>query len=86
MGGDGLFNEILCGAVIREQADCGKDIADIDIPALVTPRLKLGMIPAGSANSVVSSVQGNADPVTAALHIAIGQLYPKGVAMLTVFD
>ena len=64
---------MLCGAVIREQIDSGKDIADIDVDALVTPRLKLGIIPAGSSNSVVQSAQGSADVVTAALHIALGE-------------
>uniref|UniRef100_A0A914WBR0 DAGKc domain-containing protein n=1 Tax=Plectus sambesii TaxID=2011161 RepID=A0A914WBR0_9BILA len=82
VGGDGTFNEVLCGAVIREQIDSGKDIADIDVDALVTPRLKLGIIPAGSSNSVVQSAQGSADVVTAALHIALGD--DCGVDICTV--
>lgn len=41
--------------------------------SLVTPRIRLGIIGAGSANSIVSSVHGVDDCPTAAIHIAIGE-------------
>ncbi|KAH7727698.1 Ceramide kinase [Aphelenchoides avenae] len=72
VGGDGLFNEILCAAVIRTQAEHKKDITDVQVDSLVTPRIRFGIIGAGSANSIVSSVHGVDDCPTAAVHIAIG--------------
>lgn len=39
---------------------------------LTTPRVRFGIIGAGSANSIVSSVHGINDCPTAAIHIAIG--------------
>ncbi|KAK0400721.1 hypothetical protein QR680_015418 [Steinernema hermaphroditum] len=72
VGGDGLFNEILCAAVKRAQLDVEKDIADGDISSLETPPMRFGIIAAGSANSIVSSIHGIDDGPTAAIHIAIG--------------
>ena len=72
VGGDGLFNEILSSAIIRTQEENRKDIADPNIDSLVTPRVRFGIIGAGSANSIVSSVHGVDDCPTAAIHIAIG--------------
>lgn len=72
VGGDGLFNECLCSIVIRIQIENEKDIRDINIAALAKPALRFGIIGAGSANSIVSSVHGVDDCPTAAVHIAIG--------------
>lgn len=44
----------------------------MNVDELVTPRLRFGIIGAGSANSIVSSVHGVDDCPTAALHIALG--------------
>ncbi|KAI6192748.1 Ceramide kinase [Aphelenchoides besseyi] len=66
VGGDGLFNEVLCSVILS------KDIADVHIDNLATPKLRFGIIGAGSANSIVSSVHGVDDCPTAALHIAVG--------------
>ncbi|KAI6178791.1 Ceramide kinase 1 [Aphelenchoides besseyi] len=72
VGGDGLFNEVLCSVILRTQIDENKDIADVHIDNLATPKLRFGIIGAGSANSIVSSVHGVDDCPTAALHIAVG--------------
>uniref|UniRef100_A0A0N4ZU84 DAGKc domain-containing protein n=1 Tax=Parastrongyloides trichosuri TaxID=131310 RepID=A0A0N4ZU84_PARTI len=72
VGGDGLFNEVLCSTIIRAQNESGKNIADIDVDCLTTPRMRFGIIGAGSANSIVSTVHGIDDVSTAAIHIAIG--------------
>uniref|UniRef100_A0A915EK75 DAGKc domain-containing protein n=1 Tax=Ditylenchus dipsaci TaxID=166011 RepID=A0A915EK75_9BILA len=72
VGGDGLFNEVLSSAVVRTQEENSKDIADVNVDSLATPRMRFGIIGAGSANSIVSSVHGVDDPTTAAIHIAIG--------------
>lgn len=80
VGGDGLFNEVLCSSVIRTQAEHSKDITDIDIDSLATPRVRFGIIGAGSANSIVSTVHGTDDCSTAAIHIAIGSKCAVDVA------
>ena len=72
VGGDGLFNECLCSLVIRIQQENDKDIRDINVDSLVRPPIRFGIIGAGSANSIVSSVHGVDDCPTAAIHIAIG--------------
>lgn len=58
--------------IFRAQEEAGKDISDVDIDILKTPRMRFGIIGAGSANSIVSSVHGTDDCPTAAIHIAIG--------------
>ncbi|KAK0425910.1 hypothetical protein QR680_009452 [Steinernema hermaphroditum] len=80
VGGDGLFNEVLCSGVKRAQLEAGKDITDINISSLATPRMRFGIIGAGSANSIVSSVHGIDDCPTAAIHIAIGSQCSVDVA------
>ena len=72
VGGDGLFNEVLYASIIRTQVAEGKNYNNAEIPALNTPRVRFGIIGAGSANSIVSSVHGVNDCPTAAIHIAIG--------------
>ncbi|KAM3721593.1 Ceramide kinase [Dirofilaria immitis] len=72
VGGDGLFNECLSAIVCRTQEEVGKDISDVNIDVLTTPRMRFGIIGAGSANSIVSSVHGTDDCPTAAIHIALG--------------
>ncbi|TKR92904.1 hypothetical protein L596_007470 [Steinernema carpocapsae] len=80
VGGDGLFNEVLCSGVKRAQIEANKDIADINISSLATPPMRFGIIGAGSANSIVSSVHGIDDCPTAAIHIAIGSQCSVDVA------
>ncbi|KAI1709077.1 diacylglycerol kinase catalytic domain-containing protein [Ditylenchus destructor] len=75
VGGDGLFNEVLSSAV---------DIADLNVDHLVTPRVRFGIIGAGSANSIVSSIHGVDDTATAGIHIVIGS--KCGVDVCTVHE
>ncbi|KAL7077402.1 hypothetical protein ACQ4LE_003244 [Meloidogyne hapla] len=72
VGGDGLFNEVLSSAIIRTQLQSGKNYNNEQVDMLTTPRVRFGIIGAGSANSIVSSVHGVNDCPTAAIHIAIG--------------
>ncbi|XGW22615.1 hypothetical protein V3C99_005103 [Haemonchus contortus] len=72
VGGDGLFNELLSGALLHTQKDAGTDIDHPDTEHLQTPHFRFGIIGAGSANSIVSTVHETADYATAAVHIAIG--------------
>ncbi|KAK5983046.1 Ceramide kinase 1 [Trichostrongylus colubriformis] len=72
VGGDGLFNELLSGGLLRTQRDAGLNIDDPSTEHLQTPHLRFGIIGAGSANSIVSTVHETTDYATAAVHIAIG--------------
>lgn len=53
----------------------GKDINSPTAPRLSTPSFRFGIIGAGSANSIVSTVHETDDWATAAVHIAIGKLF-----------
>ncbi|VDN27241.1 unnamed protein product, partial [Cylicostephanus goldi] len=75
VGGDGLFNELLSGALLRTQLEAGMNIDDPATEQLQTPHIRFGIIGAGSANSIVSTVHETSDFATAAVHIAIGLLY-----------
>ncbi|VDN33836.1 unnamed protein product [Cylicostephanus goldi] len=73
VGGDGLFNELLSGALLRTQLEAGMNIDDPATEQLQTPHIRFGIIGAGSANSIVSTVHETSDFATAAVHIAIGE-------------
>lgn len=66
VGGDGIVNEVLNGLLIRENQR-----EAISIP--------LGIIPAGSDNSLVWTVLGVSDPVSAAIAIVKGGLVATDV-------
>ncbi|CAH1784406.1 unnamed protein product [Owenia fusiformis] len=71
VGGDGMFSEILHGLLLRTLKDSGIHTLGPSIP-LIQPQLRIGIIPAGSTNTVVHSTTGADDPVTSALHIILG--------------
>ncbi|KAI4358077.1 hypothetical protein L6164_001980 [Bauhinia variegata] len=66
VGGDGIINEVLNGLLTRDNQKEG-----ISIP--------IGIIPAGSDNSLVWTVLGVRDPVSAAMAIVKGGLTPTDV-------
>ena len=72
MGGDGLFNEVLNGTLLQSQYNAGVNIKRSRfIP--VQPFIRLGMIPAGTTDSVVHSTMGYDNPVAAAAQIILGE-------------
>lgn len=72
VGGDGLFNEILNGILLQSQYSAGVNIKRARfIP--VQPFIRLGMIPAGTTDSVVHSSMGYSNPVAAAAQIILGK-------------
>ncbi|KAF8367365.1 cerk-1, partial [Pristionchus pacificus] len=71
VGGDGLFNECLSGAINRTQTEVSVDVDDRR-SILKSPRIPFGIIGAGSANSIVMTVHDTDDYATSAVHIAIG--------------
>ncbi|KAJ8446359.1 hypothetical protein Cgig2_019252 [Carnegiea gigantea] len=66
VGGDGIVNEVLNGLMIRDNQK-----EAISIP--------IGIIPAGSDNSLVWTVLGVRDPISAAMSIVKGGLTPTDV-------
>ncbi|CAD6184667.1 unnamed protein product [Caenorhabditis auriculariae] len=62
----------LDGLVSDSKKDTGRDIDDPNTAHLATPHLRFGIIGAGSANSIVSTVHETNDYATSAVHIAIG--------------
>ncbi|KAL5963033.1 Ceramide kinase [Taenia solium] len=76
VGGDGLFSELLHGLLYRTRTDAKLPLYKQHKPFSleVTPRLRIGLIPAGSTNTVVRSIHGTEDVETAAIHIALGAI------------
>ncbi|KAL8566237.1 hypothetical protein ACOMHN_046738 [Nucella lapillus] len=70
VGGDGTFSEVLNGVLNRCQKDERIEQAFRHQP--IQPRLRIGVIPAGSTDTVVCSTTGTNDPVTSALQIILG--------------
>ena len=64
-----MFNAL----VARTARDNKVDINDRTATNLPKPDIRVGLIPAGSTDSVAMCLHGNSDPVTAALHIVLGQ-------------
>ena len=56
VGGDGLVNEVMEALHVRGHAS----------------HIPLGIVPAGSTDATAMSIMGTNDPVTAAIHIALG--------------
>ena len=57
IGGDGIFNEVLNGLMFR---------------ADYTPTFRVGLIPAGSTNTIAFSTMGTTDVITCAMNIIFG--------------
>lgn len=71
VGGDGMFNELLNGLLIRTQHDLGVDPNNPNA-MLLQPKIRIGVIPGGSTDAVAFTTSGTNDPVTATLHIILG--------------
>lgn len=72
VGGDGMFAELCHGLLLRTAQD---EQLNIDNPHvnIVRPKLRIGIIPAGSTDAVVFGTTGLNDPVTSALQIIVGE-------------
>ncbi|XP_054281444.1 ceramide kinase [Macrosteles quadrilineatus] len=72
VGGDGTFSELMNGLISRTARDNG---IDPDNPScdLIKPRLRLGVIPGGSTDTVAYCIHGTTDIQTAVIHIIIGK-------------
>lgn len=72
VGGDGMFAELCHGVLLRTARD---EQLNIDNPHVnvIRPKLRIGIIPAGSTDAVVYGTTGLNDPVTSALQIIVGE-------------
>lgn len=75
VGGDGMFAELCHGLLLRTAQD---EQVNIDNPHvnLIRPKMRIGIIPAGSTDAVVFGTTGLNDPVTSALQIIVGESLP----------
>ena len=87
VGGDGMFAEVFNGVTIRAARDASLDVDD-KATEFVRPGIRVGFIPGGdydlliccdaehiclgSTDSISMCLHGTTDPVTAALHIVLG--------------
>ncbi|KAM8934095.1 ceramide kinase-like protein [Pelodytes ibericus] len=77
VGGDGSSSEVAHGLLVRAQMDAGKNTNGSFTP--VRAPLPLGFIPAGTTNVLAYSLHGIRHPVTATLHIIMGNIQPVDV-------
>lgn len=67
-----MFAELCHGLLLRTARD---EQLNIDNPhvSVTRPKLRIGIIPAGSTDAVVFGTTGLNDPVTSALQIIVGE-------------
>ncbi|XP_004519725.1 ceramide kinase [Ceratitis capitata] len=71
VGGDGTVAEVINGLIFRAICDAGLDARQP--PYVPKPALPVGIIPAGSTDTVAYSLHGTSDVRTAAIHLILGQ-------------
>uniref|UniRef100_A0A915JAY7 DAGKc domain-containing protein n=1 Tax=Romanomermis culicivorax TaxID=13658 RepID=A0A915JAY7_ROMCU len=71
VGGDGLFSEVMNGLLIRSQKDAGKNV-DNRNENFAAFEHRIAAIPAGSTNAFAYTLHGTDDPLTAMLHVLVG--------------
>ncbi|XP_071810524.1 ceramide kinase-like [Asterias amurensis] len=71
VGGDGTFAEVVNGLLVRTQQEGGVDHHDPEASPLC-PKLRIGIIPAGSTDVIVCDTTGVNDPVTSTIQIILG--------------
>ncbi|XP_006820582.1 ceramide kinase-like [Saccoglossus kowalevskii] len=76
VSGDGMASEVVNGLLLRAQKDAGINFNDKK-SKLVSLSHRVGIIPAGSTDTIVHSTVGTSDPVTSTLHIILVGLFSK---------
>ncbi|XP_047122661.1 ceramide kinase isoform X1 [Hydra vulgaris] len=80
VGGDGMFSEVMNGVL---KHNCGHHT--VKLGANAKP-IRLGIIPAGSTDTVVYCTTGTNDPTTSALHILLGSSVSLDVCSVSSVD
>ncbi|GAQ89220.1 Ceramide kinase [Klebsormidium nitens] len=83
------FEEGTAEAVERQEASIIEGILPpgaLQKWPLVGKKIRIGLIPAGSTDTVAVSTNGARDPITAALHILLGDRLPLDVVRVTAWD
>lgn len=80
VGGDGTFSELFNGILYREMKE--HDLDPINPDYIPRPMIPIGIIPAGSTDTVAFCLHGTTDVQTAVLHIILGQV--KGLDLSSV--
>ena len=71
IGGDGSLTEAVTGLLLREANSTGLNINDVDL-VWPSPRIRIGIVPAGTGQGMVKIATGSNDVTTAVLHIITG--------------
>lgn len=73
-GGDGTFSELFNGLIYRDiLSEHSDDPSKVDIDNIPRPKKPLGIIPAGSTDTISYCLHGTTDIKTCIIHIALGQ-------------
>lgn len=72
VGGDGTLSEVVNALILHTARECGVNMnnTDVEIPPV---DVCLGVIPAGSTDTVLYSLHGSSDVVNAVVHIIFGK-------------
>lgn len=70
VGGDGTFSEVVNAIIVRSASD--QNINLNENTAVPAPEVRIGIIPAGSTDTIVYSLHGTSDVTTAVIHIIAG--------------
>lgn len=73
IGGDGTFSEVFNGLIFRTLNQFDLDPQRLQTGRLPTPSMPIGVIPAGSTDTVAYCLNGTTDIRSTVLHIVLGQ-------------